>query len=70
MNDKDYIHKEYAFEEPKRMKTPDYFIVDYGKNHFKYDPTGLKSNLMPEEIAKKNKFSNPSPFGREKYLSP
>lgn len=54
MNDKDYIHKEYAFEEPKRFKAPDYFIVQYGKNDPKYDPTGAKSNLIPEDRLKKN----------------
>lgn len=54
MVEKDYIHKEYAFEEPKRLRTPDYFIVQYGKNDPKYDPTGAKSNLVAENSLKKN----------------
>lgn len=70
MNDKDYIHKEYAFEEPKRFKAPDYFIVQYGKNDPKYDPTGAKSNLIPEDRLKKNEYPGPSRVEKEKYLSP
>lgn len=36
------------------MKTPDYFIVQYGKNDPKYNPTGAKSNFVPEDTLKKN----------------
>jgi hypothetical protein len=56
------VQKEYAFEQPKNLKTPQYFIVEHSKNENQFDPSISKSSIFKEKNSRKAKYTDHSPF--------